>query len=102
MRAKGEYALLWANGKSFGEIFDLMKADIELGEQVKTLEWVRAQKEMPSPKFKQGDRCYYDENGGVVLEQTPSCPLGYKVVWDNGEVTKVWASDLLAGEALDA
>lgn len=25
---KGEYALLWANGASFSEIYDLMEADI--------------------------------------------------------------------------
>ena len=28
MRDKREYALLWANGKTFGEIFDLMEAEI--------------------------------------------------------------------------
>lgn len=30
MRPKNEYALLWANGMKFGEIFDLMKSEIEL------------------------------------------------------------------------
>lgn len=30
MRSKNEYALLWANGMKFGEIFDLMKSEIEL------------------------------------------------------------------------
>ena len=28
VRDKSEYALLWANGKTFGEIFDLMLGDI--------------------------------------------------------------------------
>lgn len=26
---KDEYALLWANGASFGDVYDLMKADLE-------------------------------------------------------------------------
>lgn len=38
-REVGDYALLWANGKSFREIYELMKADI----QVETLEWKAAQ-----------------------------------------------------------
>lgn len=29
MRTKADYALLWANGMSFAEVYDLMKADIE-------------------------------------------------------------------------
>lgn len=29
MRTKADYALLWANGTSFAEVYDLMKADIE-------------------------------------------------------------------------
>jgi hypothetical protein len=28
MRDKSEYALLWANGMSFSEIYDLMEAEI--------------------------------------------------------------------------
>lgn len=32
MRDKSEYALLWANGMSFADLFDLMKADIEAEE----------------------------------------------------------------------
>ena len=28
MRDRSEYALLWANGKTFGDIFDLMLGDI--------------------------------------------------------------------------
>lgn len=28
MTTKAEYALLWANGKTFGEIYDLMEAEI--------------------------------------------------------------------------
>jgi hypothetical protein len=27
-RSKSDYALLWANGMTFGEVYDLMKADI--------------------------------------------------------------------------
>lgn len=27
-RAKSDYALLWANGASFGEVYDLMKEDL--------------------------------------------------------------------------
>lgn len=27
-RSKGDYALLWANGMTFGEVYDLMKADL--------------------------------------------------------------------------
>lgn len=29
VRTKADYALLWANGMSFAEVYDLMKADIE-------------------------------------------------------------------------
>lgn len=29
MRKKEDYALLWANGMTFSEVYDLMKADIE-------------------------------------------------------------------------
>jgi hypothetical protein len=29
MRQKADYALLWANGMTFAEVYDLMKADIE-------------------------------------------------------------------------
>jgi hypothetical protein len=29
MRTKADYALLWANGMTFAEVYDLMKADIE-------------------------------------------------------------------------
>ena len=29
MRKKADYALLWANGMTFAEVYDLMKADIE-------------------------------------------------------------------------
>jgi len=28
-RTKSDYALLWANGMTFGEVYDLMKEDIE-------------------------------------------------------------------------
>jgi len=28
-RTKADYALLWANGMTFAEVYDLMKADIE-------------------------------------------------------------------------
>lgn len=30
-RQKSDYALMWANGKTFGEIYDLMEADIRSG-----------------------------------------------------------------------
>lgn len=29
MRTKADYALLWANGMSFAELYELMKKDIE-------------------------------------------------------------------------
>ena len=29
MRTKADYALLWANGMTFAEVYALMKADIE-------------------------------------------------------------------------
>lgn len=29
MRSKSDYALIWANGASFSEVYDLMKADID-------------------------------------------------------------------------
>lgn len=38
MRDKSEYAILWANGMTFAEVYDLMAADIALDLLVKETE----------------------------------------------------------------
>ena len=125
MTTKGEYALLWANGKTFGEIFDLMHAEILDSLTSPLSEWDGTARKIEGPdfvielpeelsqadfekfavafaSFEPGDRVLYDENPGTIIEATPSQPAGFLVQWDNGHKSKVWASDLLAGEALDA
>ena len=125
MRSKSEYALLWANGRTFGEIFDLMKEELEADLTNPRLEeWDGTARKIEGPdfvielpeelsqadfdkfavafaSFEPGDRVLYDENPGTIVEATPSQPAGFLVQWDNGHKSKVWASDLLAGEALD-
>jgi hypothetical protein len=70
-REKGEYALLWANGMTFAQVFDLMKEDVSLA-------W-----------FERGDRVQYDGNEGTVVRNL------VEVDWDNGARSTVWESDLL-------
>lgn len=81
MREKSEYALLWANGASFGEIYDLIRADI-LGPN----------------DFAIGESVAYDENEGVVRERLASHREGssdYTVEWADGAITIEWGSDLV-------
>lgn len=80
-RAKSDYALLWANGSTFGEIYDLIRADI-LGPH----------------QFEVGESVAYDDDQGEVLERIPStrpCSDGYRVRWTDGAITIEWGSDLV-------
>lgn len=57
VRSKSDYALLWANGMTFGEVYDLMKADIKVEVQIATLEWARAQDKAKHPLRDVGGGC---------------------------------------------
>lgn len=49
-------------------------------------------------KWKNGDRVAYDDDLGTVMHEVPSTRLNsedYWILWDNGEVSKVWGSDLI-------
>lgn len=79
MSGKSEYALLWANGASFGEIYDLMRVDI-------------LDSERGASTFRVGERVAYDENEGKVVELERD---RYRVEWDDGVISVEWGSDLV-------
>lgn len=93
-RTRGDYALLWANGMTFGQVYDLMKADIEteVHHDVHPAEFTGPDDFMP------GDAAYYDENLVTVVERMSSTRAGsddYRVRSDNGSTYTVWGSDLV-------
>lgn len=102
MTTKAEFALLWANGKTFGEIYDLMEAEIA-GKiaAAPSFDVFRAavDSRITRPQdFMPGDRVRYDDSVGGVIERIASTRPGsddYLVQWDAGPVSKVWGSDLV-------
>lgn len=82
VRTKADYALLWANGMTFGEIYDLMAADIHAGPF----------------EFEDGAEVRYDNALGIVRGRVASdreLTDDYMVEWRNGTTTLVWGSDLV-------
>lgn len=107
MTTKGEFALLWANGKTFSEIYDLMEAQIrreaEITEKLEssaiaTSPQIEALKARLAHEFVPGDGAYYDDEKVTVVERVPSTRAGsddYLVEFENGGQRTVWGSDLV-------
>ena len=108
MTSKAEYALLWANGASFGEIYDLMAEEIR--REYVTVIPAEVFDSEPHPvgkgmfdfdrplDFEPGATAYYDDVKVEIVERLSSTRPGsddYRVRTAAGSTFIVWGSDLV-------